>query len=280
MSGKGQLWSARVGKESTRKKPKHLAPRVRGRDELWSPPPQIRQKCKEEWSRWYKMERERSREKYPMTNKSHSLLLFSSQTASFFLAIFQHDLSSNEPGSWDSWLTADKPEGEHPCEKHQTPVSNHPSLPGEGAPCQPLQWRWITLHQGCLSQLGYQKQDGCILKSSSSAGLTQRGFSLCICMYTQMQTTLKWWGVHTKTVLEAAQQQPCALPHMDPTALPTSVELTDGGMEPLSCIMVGRRRVETLLERCQRRAVLCLGPVEVSGCLGKITKSELGHDVQ
>lgn len=67
---------------------------------------------------------------------------------------------------------------------------------------------------------------------------------------------------------------------MDPTALPTSVELTDGGMEPLSCIMVGRRRVETLLERCQCRAVLCLGPVEVSGCPGKIAKSELGHDVQ
>lgn len=84
---------------------------------------------------------------------------FISNSHNFFLAIFQHDLPSNEPSSWDSWLTADKPEGEHPCEKHQSPVSNHPSLPGEGAPCQPLQWGWITLHQGCLSQLGYQKQD-------------------------------------------------------------------------------------------------------------------------
>lgn len=224
--------------------------------------------------------KERSREKYPMTNKIQFTPFLISNSHSFFRAIFRHVLSSNEPSSWDSWLTADKPEGEHPCEKHQTPVSNHPSLSGEGAPCQPLQWRWITLHQGCLSQPGYQKQESCILKSSSSAGLTQRGFSLCICKYTQMQMTLKWWAVHTKAVLEAAQQQPCALLHMDPTALPTSLELTDGGMEPLSCIMVGRRWMKTLLERCQCRAVLCLGSVEVSGCLGKITKSEIGHDVQ
>lgn len=33
--------------------------------------------------------------------------------------------------------SVDEPEGEHPCEKHQTPVSKSPSLPGEGAPASP-----------------------------------------------------------------------------------------------------------------------------------------------
>lgn len=204
-------------------------------------PTQIRQNCNAGWWRWYKMERERCREKYPVTNKIHSLLLFFiSNSHNFFLSNFQHNLPSNEASSWDSWLTADKPEGEHPCEKHQTPVSNLPSLLGEGAPCQPLLWRWITLHQGCLSQLGHLKQDGCILKSSSSAGLTQRGFSLCICVCIQIQRTLKWWWLYKGSTGGCTTTTLCLL-HTDPTALPTHQNLTDGGMEPLSCIMVGRR---------------------------------------
>lgn len=181
--------------------------------------------------------------------------------------------------SWDSWLTADKPEGEHPCEKHQTPVSNHPSLPGEGAPCQPLQWRWITLHQGCLSQLGYQKQDGCILTSSSSAGLTQRGFSLCIYMCTQIQTTLKWWGVHARAVLEAAQQQLCVCSTWTPLPCPpVSISQTEGwSLFPVS--WWGTKRWRHFWRGASAELCSVWGQWRSLGAWGE-SKSELGHDVQ
>lgn len=57
------------------------------------------------------MERERSREKYPMTNKSHSLLLFSSRTATvfslqFFSMIYQ--AMNQVTGLPDSLLTSQK----------------------------------------------------------------------------------------------------------------------------------------------------------------------------
>lgn len=57
------------------------------------------------------MERERSREKYPMTNKSHSLLLFSSQTATvFFLQFFSmiYQAMNQVAGIPDSLLTSQK----------------------------------------------------------------------------------------------------------------------------------------------------------------------------
>lgn len=147
------------------------------------PPAQIRQKCNAGWWRWYKMEKERSREKYPMTNKIHSLLLFSSQTATifslqFFSMIYQ--AMNQVAGIPDSLLTSQKENIHGRNIKPQWAITHlswgraHPaSLCNEdGSHCtrdaQPAP---------------YQMQDSCTLKSSSSAGLTQGFFSLYLHMY-------------------------------------------------------------------------------------------------
>lgn len=123
---KGQLWSARAGKGSRRKKAWH----PNSKRQQWTV--EFITKNNKNWKIkvvgmiWNgKREDERN---IPCKTKSTVHLLFISNSHSFLFAIFQHDLSSNETNSWNLWLTVDKPEAEHPCEIHQNLVSEHPSL--------------------------------------------------------------------------------------------------------------------------------------------------------
>lgn len=53
--------------------------------------------------------------------------------------------------------------------------------------------------------------------------------------------------------------------------------MADGHTEPLSYMMVGRRRLEALLARCWSRAVLCMGSAEASEQQGRKMRVVLGQ---
>lgn len=53
--------------------------------------------------------------------------------------------------------------------------------------------------------------------------------------------------------------------------------MADGQTEPLSYMMVGRRRLEALLARCWSRAVLCMGSAEASEQQGRRMRVVLGQ---
>lgn len=234
-------------------------------------PTQIKQNCNAGWWRLYKMERERSREKHVTTNKIHSLLLISSQTAtSFPLQYFSmiYQAMNQVAGIPDSLLTS---------QKENIHVRN----------IKP-QWAITHLSRGREHPASLCNEDGShctsassgtkcriFLKSSSSAGLAQRGSSLCICTYIQMQMTLKWWGGHTKAALEAAQQQPAPHGPHCPSHLSRSHRWRDGAS---FLYHAGKEKGGDISGEVPVQSCAVSG--EVSGCLGRITKSELGHNVQ